>query len=69
VVSKLLTGQRIITLEQNQKLILNTNINSHWFITGEGLMLKDQGSSVKESKWPTTSVEIDPPEQFPQCLL
>lgn len=50
VVSKLLTGQRIITLEQTQKLILNTNINSHWFITGEGLMLKDQSSSVKESK-------------------
>jgi|TARA_B100001059_G_scaffold100683_1_gene100379 antitoxin component HigA of HigAB toxin-antitoxin module len=35
VVSKLLTGKRIITLEQTQKLILNTNINSHWFITGE----------------------------------
>jgi len=29
---------------------LNTNINSHWFIRGEGLMLKDQSSSVKESK-------------------
>lgn len=28
-VSKLLTGQRSITLEQTQKLILNTNINSH----------------------------------------
>ncbi len=50
VVSKLLTGQRIITLEQTQKLILNTNINAHWFITVEGLMLKDQSSSVKESK-------------------
>ena len=50
VVSKLLTGQRIITLEQTQKLILNTNINAHWFITGEGLMLEDQSSSVKESK-------------------
>jgi hypothetical protein len=50
VVSKLLTGQRIITLEQAQKLILRTNINAHWFITGEGLMLKDQNSSVKESK-------------------
>ena len=50
VVSKLLTGQRIITLEQAQKLILRTNINADWFITGEGLMLKDQNSSVKESK-------------------
>ena len=50
VVSKLLTGQRIITLEQTQMLILNTNINAHWFITGEGLMLKEQSSSVKESK-------------------
>lgn len=50
VVSKLLTGQRIITLEQTQKLILNTNISAHWLITGEGLMLKDQSSSVKESK-------------------
>jgi predicted RNase H-like nuclease (RuvC/YqgF family) len=50
VVSKLLTGQRIITLEQTQKLILNTNITAHWFITGEGLMLEDQSSSVKESK-------------------
>ena len=50
VVSKLLTGQRIITLEQTQMLILNTNINAHWFIAGEGLMLKEQSSSVKESK-------------------
>ena len=50
VVSKLLTGQRIITLEQTQMLILNTNINAHWFITGEELMLKEQSSSVKESK-------------------
>ncbi|MEK9604474.1 MAG: hypothetical protein VW127_08630 [Flavobacteriaceae bacterium] len=50
VVSKLLTGQRIITLEQTQKLILNTNINAHWFITGEGLMLKDQNTSLKESR-------------------
>ena len=50
VVSKLLTGQRIITLEQTQKLIMNTNINSHWFITGEGLMLKEQNTSLKESK-------------------
>ena len=50
VVSKLLTGQRIITLEQAQKLILRTNINAHWFITGEGLILQDQNSSVKESK-------------------
>ena len=30
VVSKLLTGQRIITLEQTRKLILNTNVNAHW---------------------------------------
>lgn len=50
VVSKLLTGQRIITLEQTQKLILNTNINAHWFITGEGLMLKDQNTSLEESR-------------------
>jgi hypothetical protein len=50
VVSKLLTGQRIITLEQTRKLILNTNVNAHWFITGEGLMLNGQNASVKESK-------------------
>ncbi|MBT3444546.1 MAG: hypothetical protein HN443_05855 [Flavobacteriaceae bacterium] len=50
VVSKLLTGQRIITLEQIRKLILNTNVNAHWFITGEGLMLNGQNASVKESK-------------------
>ena len=50
VVSKLLTGQRIITLEQTRKLILNTNVNAHWFITGEGLMLNGQDASVKESK-------------------
>lgn len=50
VVSKLLTGQRIITLEQKRKLILNTNVNAHWFITGEGLMLNGQNASVKESK-------------------
>ena len=50
VVSKLLTGQRIITLEQTQKLIQNTNINAHWFITVEGLMLKDQNNTLKESQ-------------------
>ena len=50
VVSKLLSGERIITLEQIQKLILNTNIDAHWFITGEGLMLRDDTSSIKESK-------------------
>lgn len=50
VVSKLLNGERIITLEQAQKLVLNTNIDAHWFITGEGLMLRDDKSSIKESK-------------------
>jgi len=50
VVSKLLSGERIITLEQIQKLILNTNIDAHWFITGKGLMLRDDTSSIKESK-------------------
>lgn len=50
VVSKLLNSERIITLEQAQKLVLNTNIDAHWFITGEGLMLRDDKSSIKESK-------------------
>lgn len=50
LVSKLLNGERIITLEQAQKLVLNTNIDAHWFITGEGLMLRDDKSSIKESK-------------------
>jgi hypothetical protein len=50
VVSKLLNGERIITLEQAQKLVLNTNIDAHWFITGEELMLRDDKSSIKESK-------------------
>ena len=43
LVSKLITSPRIITLEQTQKLILNSNINSHWFITGEDLMLVTKG--------------------------
>lgn len=50
LVSKLLNGERIITLEQAQRLVLNTNIDAHWFITGEGLMLRDDKSSIKESK-------------------
>ena len=37
-------------MEQTRKLILNTNVNAHWFITGEGLMLNGQNASVKESK-------------------
>ena len=49
VVSKLLNGERIITMEQTQKLILNTQIDAHWFLTGEGSMLKNRESSVQDS--------------------
>jgi hypothetical protein len=49
VVSKLLNGERIITMEQTQKLILNTQIDAHWFLTGEGSMLKNRESSDQDS--------------------
>lgn len=42
VVSKLLSGERIITLEQTSELIVNTNIDSKWLLTGEGEMIKGE---------------------------
>ena len=41
VISKLLSGDRIITLEQMQLLIKNTNVSSYWFLTGVGSMIDD----------------------------
>tara|TARA_A100001015_G_C14950794_1_gene696659 strand:+ start:426 stop:869 length:444 start_codon:yes stop_codon:yes gene_type:complete len=55
VVSKLLTGHRIITLEQTSKLIENTAVDSHWFLTGKGKMLRETGSVVHESQTDYTS--------------
>ena len=48
VISKLLSGERIITLEQTQLLIKNTNVNSYWFLTGEGLMIDDDDHKLNE---------------------
>jgi len=48
VISKLLSGDRIITLEQMQMLIKNTNVNSYWFLTGEGTMIDDDDHKMNE---------------------
>tara|TARA_B110000046_G_scaffold170058_1_gene189698 strand:- start:438 stop:887 length:450 start_codon:yes stop_codon:yes gene_type:complete len=48
VISKLLSGERIITLEQMQLLIKNTNINSYWFLTGVGSMIDDDDHELNE---------------------
>ena len=48
VISKLLSGERIITLEQMQMLIKNTNVNSYWFLTGEGTMIDDDDHKMDE---------------------
>lgn len=50
VVSKLLTGQRIITLEQMKNLISNTAIDSHWFLTGKGEMIRYSSAIIQESQ-------------------
>ena len=49
VISKLLSGERIITLEQTQLLIKNTNINSYWFLTGDGPMIYDYDRELNET--------------------
>lgn len=41
VVSKLLSGERIITLEQVGELCINSNANSYWLLTGKGGMFND----------------------------
>lgn len=41
VVSKLLSGERIITLEQVGELCRNSNANSEWLLTGKGKMFND----------------------------
>ncbi|MDA9036444.1 hypothetical protein N9H73_05315 [Flavobacteriaceae bacterium] len=48
VISKLLSGERIITLEQMQMLIKNTNVNSYWFLTGERTMIDDDDHKMNE---------------------
>jgi len=48
VISKLLSGQRIITLEQMQLLIKNTNVNSYWFLTGVGSMIDNDDHELNE---------------------
>ena len=48
VISKLLSGDRIITLEQMQLLIKNTNVDSYWFLTGVGSMIDDDDHELNE---------------------
>ena len=48
VISKLLSGQRIITLEQMQLLIKNTNVNSYWFLTGVGSMIDNDDHELND---------------------
>ena len=48
VISKLLSGERIITLEQMQLLIKNTNISSYWFLTGVGSMIDNDDHELND---------------------
>ena len=41
VVSKLMTGKRIVTLEQAGALSKNANVNADWLLTGVGEMFKE----------------------------
>lgn len=42
-ISKMLMGDRIITLEQSATLSQNTNVNTHWLLTGQGsVFLEDK---------------------------
>lgn len=43
-VSKMLMGDRIITLEQIATLSRNTNINSNWLLKGEGSVFIEENS-------------------------
>ena len=48
VISMLLTGEGTITLEQMQLLIENTNVNSYWFLTGDGPIIDDHDRELNE---------------------
>ena len=49
VVSKLISGERIITLEQTSALSRNAGININWLLTGKGTMLLADDSSVAKN--------------------
>lgn len=46
-VSKLISGERIITLEQTKELSKNSNINIEWLLTGEGSMVVSEKMSIE----------------------
>ena len=41
IISKLLSGERIVTLEQTSALSRNARVNGDWLLTGEGEIFKE----------------------------
>lgn len=66
VVSKLLSGERVITLEQSGELSKNSNIDANWLLTGKGEMVIEGKTIQKEPD--ATWVKFNNTMQVPLVL-